>query len=108
MLALNFVTDLPEHYFVATKYNFEFDPTKDAANIAKHGLSLAEAATLEMSLARVSIDRRRDYGEERFIAVGPLAGRLHVLIFALRGAVIRVISLRKANAREMRDYDRRR
>ena len=93
---------------MVTKYTLqlEFDPAKDAVNADKHGLSLARAAAFEMNLARVSPDRRRDYGEDRFVAVGPLSGRLHVLIFALRGKVIRVISLRKANAREVRDHDR--
>jgi uncharacterized protein len=99
---------LAGNYFVTTEYPFEieFDPAKDVVNTAKHGLSLSSAVALEMNLARVSADQRRDYGEDRFVAVGPLAGRLHVLIFALRGEVIRVISLRRANAREVRDHDR--
>lgn len=83
---------------------FEFDPAKDAANIAKHGLSLAKAVELEMNLATVSADDRRDYGEDRYIAVGPLGGRLHVLIFTIRDGAIRPISLRKANAREVKRH----
>jgi uncharacterized DUF497 family protein len=83
---------------------FEFDPAKDTANIAKHGLSLAKAVEFEMNLATVSADDRRDYGEDRYIAIGPLGGRLHVLIFTVRDGVIRPISLRKANAREVKRH----
>jgi uncharacterized DUF497 family protein len=82
----------------------EFDPAKDTANIAKHGLSLAKSVEFEMNLAAVSADDRRDYGEDRYIAIGPLGGRLHVLIFTVRDGVIRPISLRKANAREVKRH----
>jgi uncharacterized protein len=83
-----------------------FDPAKDAANIAKHGLSLAEAVEFEMNRARVSRDTRRNYGEARFVAVGPLRRRLCVLIFTVRDGAVRVISLRRANAREVARYGR--
>jgi uncharacterized DUF497 family protein len=51
-------------------------------------------------------DLRRDYGEARYWAVGPIGGRLHVLAFTMRGQVLRAISLRKANERERRRYER--
>ncbi|MBL8483522.1 MAG: BrnT family toxin [Rhodocyclaceae bacterium] len=44
---------------------FSYDTTKDAANIAKHGVSLARAADFEWDSAVVWPDRRRDYGEPR-------------------------------------------
>lgn len=83
-----------------------FDPAKDEANIAKHGLSLARATDFMMEEARVSLDERADYGEARFIAVGQLDQRLHVLIFTVREGSIRAISLRKANDREVKRHVR--
>ena len=81
-----------------------FDAAKDQANIAKHGVSLSRAADFVMEMARVSQDDRADYGEERLVAVGPLDNRLYVMIFTLRDGTIRVISLRKANRREVERY----
>jgi uncharacterized DUF497 family protein len=82
----------------------ELDPAKDEENIRKHGMSLARAKDLEIDKAQVKKDNRKDYGEDRFIAVGPLDGRLCVLIFTLRDTKMRAISLRRANAREQRRF----
>jgi len=49
-------------------------------------------------------DDRQDYGETRFITIGHLAGRMVVLVWTPRGAVRRIISMRKANAREQALY----
>lgn len=49
-------------------------------------------------------DRRKQYGERRFRALGPIGDRLHVVVFTARGANLRIISLRKANAREVETY----
>ncbi len=51
-----------------------------------------------------AVDDRRDYGETRYIAIGILGDRLHVLCFAETEDGIRVISFRKANAREVKRY----
>ena len=51
-------------------------------------------------------DRRRDYGEERFAAFGKVEGRIYTVAFTWRGDSCRVISMRKANAREARRYQR--
>lgn len=82
----------------------EFDSAKDEANTAKHGVSLSAAAEFEMATAMVSADLRASYGEDRYIAVGQLDGRLHVLIFTIRDGKVRAISLRKANKREVKRY----
>ena len=82
----------------------EFGPAKDAANLAKYGLSLAEARALAWNEAVILPDRRRDYGELRFRAYATTAGRLHMAAFTLRGAGLRIISLRRANKREDRRY----
>jgi uncharacterized protein len=83
----------------------EFDPAKDAANRAKHGISLTEAARLDWDAALTMPDRRRRYGEERYIASAPLDGRLHVVVFTPRADRLRIISLRRANRRESKRYE---
>lgn len=85
--------------------NIEFDPTKDQSNREKHGLSLALAEAFEFETALIEIDDRRDYAEERFVALGLIDTRVHVMVFTVRGEAIRVISLRKANRREVKRYD---
>jgi len=82
----------------------EFDPAKNEANIAKHGVDMASAEDFEFDTALVSIDLRHRYGEARYVALGYVKERLHVLVFTKRGAVVRVISLRKANRREEKTY----
>jgi uncharacterized DUF497 family protein len=86
----------------------EFDPAKDEANQEKHGISLAEAAEIDLEAALVLVDRRFDYGEDRFLAYASIRGRLHVLWFTMRGTVLRAIGLRRANRRERRKYEQSR
>jgi uncharacterized DUF497 family protein len=83
----------------------EFDPDKDAINRQKHGLSLADAERVDLGAAAIDADLRYAYGEDRFQALGLIGGRLHMLVFTMRGDVLRVISLRKANPREVRRHD---
>ncbi|QDH58611.1 BrnT family toxin [Pandoraea pnomenusa] len=85
--------------------DIEFDAIKDQANRVKDGLSLALAEAFELETALVEIDDRNDYNEERFIALGLIGDRVHVMVFTVRGEAIRVISLRKANRREVKRYD---
>jgi len=81
-----------------------FDRAKDEANRAKHGVSLALAEVL-FSGPHVSItDDRFDYGEVRKIAFGRINGRLFACAFVDRGSARRIISLRKANSREVKRY----
>lgn len=81
-----------------------FDPDKDAANRIKHGTSLSAASELDLNEASIVEDKRFACGEPRFLAYGPIAGRLHVLCFTMRGDVMRAIGLRKANERERLRY----
>lgn len=82
----------------------EFDPAKDRLNIAKHGLSLALAASLDWEAALLWIDDRQDYGENRVLALAPQTGVLFYVAFVERGEVRRIISLRRANRREVKRY----
>lgn len=78
----------------------EFDPEKDAANIAKHGISLAEAVKLE--ILTFNADNRFDYGEVRYRAFGLIDGVAYCLAFMVRDGKLRAISLRRAHAKEIR------
>lgn len=88
--------------------NVTFDPAKDAANVAKHGVSLTEAAGFEWGSAVVCPDTRRDYGEARMVALGYIGLRIMALVFVDRPpekpTERRIISLRKANSREVKRY----
>jgi len=85
--------------------DIEFDTAKDAANIAKHGLSLADAVEFEMASAVIVIDDRRDYGEVRYRAFGRANGEGRCLAFTVRNNAVRVISYRRAHEKEMRRYE---
>lgn len=83
-----------------------FDPAKNEANIAARDLSFDRVEDFDWSTAVVEYDRRKDYGEARFVAIGLIDKRLHVLVFTPRDDDIRVISLRRANKREQAAYAR--
>jgi uncharacterized protein len=84
--------------------NYEFDTAKDGINTAKHGLSLAEVESFDWETALILEDMRTQYAERRFTASGYIGERLYVMVFCLRADVVRVISLRKANKREEKNY----
>jgi uncharacterized protein len=84
----------------------EFDPAKSARNANERGLPFERFGDLDLEAGIIEPDRRRDYGEERFLVTAPLKGRLHVACFCIRGDAFRIISLRKANHRETRRYER--
>lgn len=86
---------------------FEFDPAKDDANRAKHGLRLAFGMRVfDHDDHIVLASHRPEDGEERFKAIGLVDGRLHTVVHVWRGDVVRLISVRRSNASEQRDYDR--
>jgi uncharacterized DUF497 family protein len=82
----------------------EFDSAKDAANLAKHGVSLALAVELAWEAALVWVDDRFEYDELRMIALAPKTSILYYVAFVERGEVRRPISLRRANRREVKRY----
>ena len=83
---------------------FDFDPDKDASNLSKHGFSLAAAAELNWDEALVWIDDRADYGEVRMVALAPIGDILFFVAFVDREQARRIISLRRANRREVSHY----
>lgn len=81
-----------------------FDISKNERNIRERGLSFEQVAEFAFETAYIATDARRDYGEARYLALGWLHRRLHVLCFTETGDGIRVISFRKANDREVKRY----
>jgi uncharacterized DUF497 family protein len=78
-----------------------FDPAKDAINRSKHGISLR----VDWNRVLAKLDTRTDYGEPRQIGYGPIGRRLYCVVFVDRGDTLRIISLRKANNREIDRYE---
>lgn len=81
-----------------------FDPTKDAANTAKHGLSLADFSGFDGE-PHVAIDDRFDYGEVRYQGRGRIDGKGYCVVFTVTAKGIRLISFRRAREKEMRRYE---
>ena len=82
----------------------EFDPEKNRVNIDKHQIPLTEAHRVEWDTLWFKEDVRRDYNETRMIGYAYIGLRLHCVIYTDRGEVRRIISLRKANKRELKSY----
>jgi len=82
----------------------EFDSNKDAVNIEKHGLSLANAVKLEWEYLLVKKDDRNEYSEVRMIGYAPIDNRVYCVVYTDRSNNRRIISLRKANKREVTYY----
>ncbi len=84
---------------------FEWDDTKRSSNLAKHGIDFKEAERFFNSEPICFEDFRQNYNEKRFIAFGKIEERLIITVYTLRKDNIRIISMRKANARERRLYE---
>mgnify|MGYP001342108724 FL=1 len=82
----------------------EFDPIKNIANQAKHGISLALGSDLDWDAALVWIDDRYGYEEVRMIALAPKTNTLYYVAFVDRGETRRIISLRHATRSEVTHY----
>ena len=82
----------------------DFDPKKDLANRANHGVSLAIAASLDWDAALVWIDDRFEYDELRMIALAPETNTLYYVAFVDRTEVCRIISARRATRKEVAYY----
>jgi uncharacterized protein len=85
--------------------DFEWDSEKAASNLQKHGVPFEYATRVFLDQRRQDgIDSRRPYGEQRRITIGSIEGRVYVVAYTRRRAAIRLISARKANARETQRY----
>jgi uncharacterized DUF497 family protein len=80
----------------------EFDPAKEAINLAKHGISLAR--WVDLDVRAIVSDDRFEYGEPRYRAYGSIDGLSYCLVFTIRDGRYRPISLRRAHAKEMKRH----
>ena len=85
---------------------FEWDDSKSDACFLHRGFDFEYAVRAFLDPNRtVTRDRRWDYGEDRYRLLGRIEGRVFVLIYTTRGSVIRLISARKANRKEVHEYE---
>lgn len=84
---------------------YEWDEVKRESNREKHGVDFAEAEDFDWETALVIPDTRTDYGEPRYRAMGFIGRRLYALAFTPRGGSVRIVSLRKANSKEVGFYE---
>ena len=85
----------------------EFDPKKDAANIKKHGVSLSEGDGVLNDPLALTVEDNAAEGEQRFVTIGVNAfGSLMVVVHSPRGSGSRTISVRKADPKERRNYEK--
>jgi len=85
---------------------WDWDKAKRQANRARHGVDFAPIDGFDWATAVTREDTRGDYGERRFISTGLIGDRVHVCVWTVRAGRTRLISLRKANARERAQHDR--
>ncbi|EKS66890.1 hypothetical protein BURK_033629 [Burkholderia sp. SJ98] len=85
-------------------FDITFDPLKDAINRLQHGVSLELARELAWDDVAPKVDGRRDYGEVREVNFAPIRGFMFCVVFTQRSETRRIISLRRANRREINRY----
>jgi len=86
--------------------NYEWDESKCDLNRLKHGVDFSAVLDFQWDQAVETEDTRKVYDEPRWIALGRIGDRLHVLIDTIRFDNIRVISLRKVNDRKIQYYEK--
>lgn len=87
-------------------FPLEWDENKNKANIEKHGLTFDDAELVFSGITKTVVDDRYNYGEIRHITFGMLASRAVVIAHTQREERIRIISMRKANEREKKYYQK--
>lgn len=85
---------------------FAWDDEKRRSNVGKHGIDFADAVAVFEGPLWERPDAREAYGEERWVAVGRMRGRVIVVVYAERKNVVRIISARKATRHEAEQYFR--
>ncbi len=84
----------------------EWDETKRAANLRKHGVDFADMKDFDWETALYDPNENVEYGEDRYVALGLFRADVYVVVFTLREDTTRIISVRKADKREMRRYEK--
>lgn len=83
-----------------------YDPAKNARNVRERGVPFDLAGRLIWGEALIGLSKRQEITATRFVALGEIDGRLHVVVFTIEGRDTRVISLRHANAREIKRWQK--
>ena len=87
--------------------SIEFDPVKDEANRQKHGVSLAEGDGVLNDPLALTIEDDRVEGEQRFVSLGMnIFDCMMVVVWTPGGTNYRLISVRKAEPKERRNYEK--
>ncbi len=87
---------------------FEWDEAKSEACFRERGFDFAYAASAFADPGRlVRQDDRHSYGEDRYQLTGLIEGRLFLVVYTTRKSAVRIISARKANSREVKQYENR-
>ena len=81
-----------------------FDAAKRDKNVEEKGLDFVNAGEVFEGATATVRDERKDYGETRFTTTGRLGGRIVVVVWTPRGNARKIISMRKANEREIKKY----
>jgi uncharacterized DUF497 family protein len=88
--------------------NFEWDEAKSEACFSQRGFDFAYVARAFFDPDRiVRADTRHSYGEARYQLMGRIEERLFVVVYTPRNQTTRIISARKANRREIKNYESR-
>ena len=82
--------------------HLEFDTTKRDQTLAERGLDFARAGEVFAGQHLSRPDMRQDYAEDRHVTTGWMDRRVVVMVWTSRGEVRRIISMRKANEREIK------
>ncbi|PAT37945.1 hypothetical protein CK623_13260 [Vandammella animalimorsus] len=85
--------------------HIDFDVAKNERNVRERGLPFALAESFDFETALIWQDTRKEYPETRWVALGRIHDRVYALVFSETPVGIRIISLRKANRREVARYE---
>jgi len=85
--------------------DYQWDPNKAKSNLKKHGVRFADAVSVFEDENAITIEDEHE-NENRFITIGKdILLRILVVVYTFRGHIIRIISARKATARERKMYE---
>lgn len=83
---------------------FTWDESKRALNLWKHRIDFIDAIGVFEGYMLLQLDRRRDYGEDRWLGIGILRGRVVTVVFAEKDGLVRIISARRSAKHEIKAY----
>jgi uncharacterized DUF497 family protein len=83
---------------------FEFDPAKSAANLAKHGIDFTAAQAIWQDTHRIEVPARTT-DEPRWLVIGQAAGQCWSAVVTYRDENVRIISVRRSREGEIVIYE---